>query len=73
VNIHLEDWSQSHGFRFDNNESGTHARPQAGETNPQPSIGWPEDEPLWLLGSLQHSQLMAKRHDLDLHRGLSPK
>jgi len=32
-----------------------------------------EDEPLWLLVSLQHGQLMAQCDDLGEHCGLAPK
>ena len=61
------------GFGFDDQESGTPTRPNSGQPNPQAAIAAIEDEPLWLLVSLQHGQLMAQCDDLGEHYGLAPR
>src|SRR5437762_3767181 len=55
------------GFRFDDDQSGTPTGPYPRKPNPQPPIWRAEQEPLCLLGSLQHEYLMAEGNDLGLH------
>src|SRR5262249_56652455 len=60
-----------HGFRFDDDQGRAPTRPQARKPNPKTSISSAEDEPVCLLSSLQHDQLMTERDDLGLHHRLT--